>query len=142
MSCLAQEPVKIYHEQTATSIYLHWNKPTTQNMLDDVEIKYRKENEEIFTTFTHRDNNITLYNLTSGVVYFIKGYIVKDDGNIQQMFTCKTVCRTNPSPLIEIIQESSLIHTWNKLHIYKLPCIVHESDILKQCNIRKLIIFL
>lgn len=138
MSSQVQAPSAKYkwvnHKQTATSIYLKWDKPA---MHESFVIKYRKENEKRFTTEETNDNEITLYNLASDKVYIIKVFIVNDDEDIIKLF--ETVCRTNPSPSIKILQESTLIHGCNKPYIYKLPCIVQESemDYFKLCHICK-----
>lgn len=97
-------PKNIYdrHEPTALT------GQTSQESFEYVEIKYRKENEKSFTCTTPiNDNEITLYNLASNAVYIILGIFVKDDGDGIKMF--RRVCKTNPSHLTKILQESTLI---------------------------------
>lgn len=128
----------VYNEQTTTSIYLKWDKPASKDIFDYTYIKYRKEFEKRFTSTKPTTNNeINLYNLTSDVLYVIKAFIQNDQGDIIKLF--ETICRTNPPHLTKIIQESTLIREWEKLHIYKLPCIVNESDMFKQCHLCKLL---
>lgn len=124
----------VHHEQTDSSIFLKWDKPTDQDSFYCYKIRYRKENENEFECIQTLNNEMTLFHLAGDMVYIIKGFLMKAEQTIQIF---DTVCRTKPSWLQQLIKDATLV--CDKPVIYKLPTVVHEleKDYLRECHVCK-----
>lgn len=134
---LSEDTTTVFHEQTASSIHLIWDKPKDEDTFEGFVIKYKehgsKQKFEIENIQQIDKNKITLDNLKSETEYIIKGSISRDDGTVDQLF--ETVCKTKPSPLSNLFAKSTLLD--KNPPTYKLPCTIYEKEkeVLRECHI-------
>lgn len=133
----SEATTNIFHEQTASSILLIWDKPDDEDTFEGFVVKYKehgsKQNFKIKNIQQINKNKITLDNLKCETEYIIKGSISRNNGTVDQLF--ETVCKTKPSPLSNLFGKSTLLD--ENPPIYKLPCTIYEKEkeVLRECHI-------